>query len=99
LHLARVAYRGGDGTDRSAADGGIRLAELRVVEQIEALGAELNGHALDRAEVLEERSIEVGASRTEEYVASGIAVHELGRRGEGGLIEPVVNVLTTVVSD
>ena len=66
-----------------------------MVEQIEAFGAELNGHALDRAEVLEERSIKVGAPRTEEYVAAGIAEHKLGRRGEGGLIEPVANVLTT----
>jgi len=42
---------------------------------------------------LKERRIHVGAPRTEEYVASDIAVCELARRRESRLIEPVVDIL------
>ena len=67
----------------------INRAPLRMVEDVECFGAELEVHVLVHREVLEKTHIEIGAVRQSENVATGVAIGEPLRSGKGiAVVEP-----------
>src|SRR5579883_3296720 len=65
-----------------------------MVKQVERLGAELDSGSFDGTEILEQRSIQVGAAGTVQNVAARVAEGEGRWNGESGLIEPMPDILT-----
>src|SRR5438094_5613860 len=61
--------------------------EVRVIEHVEEIGAELRAKALRQCESLRERQVQLGQSRSLQYVASHVAVGPIGRHNEGAWIE------------
>ena len=61
--------------------------EVRVIEHVKEIGAELRAEALRQCESLRERQVQLGQSRSLQYVASYVAVGPTGRRNEGAWIE------------
>src|SRR3981081_976626 len=53
-----------------------RKTEVCVIQRIEQLPAELERGPLPDREVLEQRKIQIFETRAEQYIATGIAVHE-----------------------
>src|SRR5678816_3413118 len=90
LDLARRADDGGDRPRIAGPDGRVRQVELRVVEDVEGFGAELDLHAVVHREVLEEREVEVHAARSVQDVAAGVAEGEVRGRGKGRCVAPAV---------
>src|SRR5947209_1077045 len=65
LQQPGVAHRTADQPSLIVADRGVGLSELRMVEQVEGLGAEGELNTLLKLEILDEREIEVDAARPE----------------------------------
>src|SRR5690606_20828306 len=59
------------------ADRGVRQAELRRIHQVEELSAVLQVYALGDVDVLEEREVDVHATRSAQNIAASIAEGEL----------------------
>ncbi len=99
LDLARRALEGHDrtgGGDRALprrADVRVRVVELRRIEGVEHLRAELQASRLIRAqpEILEERKVELLRAGAAQDVAPRVAKGELRRRGETACVEPAVD--------
>src|SRR5277367_88354 len=72
---------------RSIARRIIYLAELRVIEDVEGLGAKLEAHRFVNGEVLEQAHIEVRAMGHVQHVASRVAVGESLRSGKRIAVE------------
>ncbi len=73
-----------------AEEADIRCSEVGPVEQVEELGPELQRHFLGQHRVLEQREVKGGHSRTNQRVASQIAVKTGILQGEGGVVEVLV---------
>src|SRR5215207_554153 len=89
LYVARVA-RGGDAPERGRAEEVVGQVQVRVVEEVEELRAQLQAHALAERSVLHERRVDVVITRPRHDVAPGVA--ERARRGEreGRRVEPLL---------
>ena len=76
-------------TERSAEEIGVRIRELRVVEQVESLRPEFGFQTLGNSRGLGQGQIEIRTSRTaEEVTRQAIASPwSIGNRGEGAAVE------------
>src|SRR5215472_390056 len=73
-----------DVTKRSGVQSCVGIAKVRVIEDIEHLGAELEFRSLFNREVLEQREVRVNEAGPIEDVSSGIAKGErCGQRKRG----------------
>src|SRR5437899_759855 len=94
LDIARRAHRARNRSGHIRADVGIRQVELRMVENVEELRAELQPDALGDREFLEDREIDIGAAGRAKDAAAGVAERVQRGRGPGhagriqGGIEP-----------
>src|SRR5882762_8872314 len=66
LNVARRSQRGGDNSRLCVADGCVRQIELRVVEHIKQLSAELYVYPLRNSNILEQRSVQIKPAGTSE---------------------------------
>ena len=68
---------------------GIRIVQLRVIQEIEELGAILESPALADGEQLVRREIDVEGSGTAQDIAARVAESAQRRRGKRGGVEPL----------
>ena len=66
---------------RRASNGRIRKIELRMIEGIKKLAAELHPEAFGNRYLFEDRAIELRTMRPAKNIAAAVAVGELTRRG------------------
>src|SRR5262249_52336700 len=86
--------RGGDPAECRRADDVARLPEVRMVEKVEELGAELRARGLADLRILDDRKINVVEARPDDHVASQTA--EARDSHKDGGIEPTVYVADDV---
>src|SRR5260370_35874525 len=79
LDVPRGPDRGRDHARRRAPDGRVRQIELRMVEGVEELAADLDPVAFRNLLLLENRAIEVGAAGSPKNIAAAVAVRVLPR--------------------
>src|SRR5438093_4356475 len=68
----------------------IRVREIRVIQNIERLGAELQIHSLTDSHSLQQRGVDHEQARTAERSASHVPEGPLERQHEGSRIEPLI---------
>src|SRR5579862_3700931 len=83
-NLRHLAESGGIGK-------GSRKGKLRVIEDVENLGAENQIRPLANLESFEQRSIEVHKIRPEEWSAGGVAQNSWRRIDEAAGVEPLLH--------
>ena len=97
LNISGRADRVRDHSRARASDGLARKIELRVIQNVEELAAELQVETLGNQELFEDGEVQVGAAGSPQNPSSGVPVSELSRRGPRGArrvevrIEPVVD--------
>src|ERR1043165_6066147 len=79
----------GDGAELRRVDEAVRRAEVRVVQGVEELGAELEAHLLGDGELALQREVERLEAGAVDGVAAHVAEGEGGGRGEGRGVEPL----------
>src|SRR5205085_5773430 len=82
LNIAIIRSGLRDVTKRSGVPSCVRIAKVRVIEDIKHLGAELEFCSLFNREVLEQREVRVNEAGSIEDVASGIAKREQCGQGK-----------------
>src|SRR5262245_59952390 len=87
LDSASIA-RAEDASELRCVRKAVGKIEIRVVENVEELGAELQSALFGEAKVLEEAEVEVHRSRTKQEATACVAERELRRDVEGGCVEP-----------
>src|SRR6476661_4631852 len=90
LQLTRNANDAGDGAHLCIADVLVRQTKLRMIQDVECFGAELESNLFMYDEVLEERRVPVGTTRPEQNVAAGVAVRKWRGCGECARIKPAL---------
>src|SRR5260370_10909747 len=81
----------GDHAGQRISDSRIRIAELRMIEGVESLGAECQANAFPDGELPVYSKIEVHTTRAMQRIAGRISKCILGRRDEGCGVEPMVD--------
>src|SRR5437867_3569765 len=90
LQLSWVADGGGDPARLSTFHRGVWLSELRVIEDVKRLRSKLYDEPLLDRKILEQGHVHVGAARSKQRVAAGVAESILARRGIRGGIKPAL---------
>src|SRR5436190_11883776 len=91
LQLAHVGARPADLAVVDAAEARVRGGEVRMVREIERLEPELHRVVLPgQVEVLEDREVPLGDSRTDERVAADVAEGAEGLEDVGCRVEPAL---------
>src|SRR5438552_10602611 len=91
LQLAHVGARPADPAVVDAAEARVRGGEVRMVREIERLEPELHRVVLPgQVEVLEDREVPLGDSRTDERVAADVAEGAEGLEDVGCRVEPTL---------
>src|SRR5207302_6056522 len=84
LDIPRRTDRGRYQARRGAANGRIRKVELRMIERVEKLRAELQTRALLNMRLFEKGAIEVSTMRSAKRVSAAVTVGVLKVRCPGG---------------
>ena len=74
----------GDAAAACGAGGGIAAGPLGVIEDVEALGAELQGNGFMDGDIFVESHVEIEAAGIVQEVSAGVAEGEARGRGKGG---------------
>src|SRR5437762_13961149 len=84
--------QGRDGADRGVPDRGIRVRELRMVQEIECFNPELRGVAAD-LRILGERRVDVERAGSADDSAAGVPERsrDVGGRHEARRVEPAID--------
>src|SRR5438093_405232 len=90
LQKPGVTHGAADQSGLDISDRGVGLSELRMIEQIEALGPERHFDSLVDFEILDQRKIEVDAAGAKQGIAAQTPVRERRRSSESGGVEPAL---------
>src|SRR5258706_498540 len=93
LQNARIAGRQNT-AHRGRADVADWIGEVRVIQGVKKLGAELKIHALAQVEAAEDRAVQIVAARPNHGVAAEVAELPQRRRPERGGVEILLDKLT-----
>src|SRR5258707_2390694 len=80
LVLSRTPHRARNRACRRRADRAVRKPEIRMVEKVERLHAELHPHSLRDRKALEQREVPLGQPRAGKNIAPRVAERETDRR-------------------
>ena len=84
---------------RASADRSRRRSEVVAIEEVEELGAKLNGDALGDLGVLEDREINIAETGSVEGITTGCAKGADGGVSEGRKIDPVRCCALALIAD
>ncbi len=93
LNLPCVGDDGSDRPRRRRADAPARQAEIRVIQNVEELGAELESKSLGQPEILVGAEIPRRQSRPDEHIPARVAKRILRRRDEAFDVVPLADGL------
>ena len=82
--------RGGDPAEGWGAEEVVRQVEVRVVEEVEGLGPELQINALVKSSVLQKRHVHVLKSRSLQNIPTRISKSTRRRERKRGGVEPLL---------
>ena len=91
LHLARIVRAGNLAEARGSAEGPAgpdRRVQVRVIEEIKYVQAELQSHILADGEFLLKRCVEVVEAGPDHNVTARVAIGERSGHGKAGRVEP-----------